>query len=43
MKKFKTDNYSESAELPEKNLSEKLRKAYFWIANHAIISPYYDI
>lgn len=24
-------------------LDEKLRKAYFWIVNHAIISPYYDI
>ncbi len=24
-------------------LDEKLRKAYFWIANHAIISPFYDI
>ncbi|MBF0530860.1 MAG: AAA family ATPase, partial [Deltaproteobacteria bacterium] len=22
---------------------EKLRQAYFWIVNHAIISPYYDI
>ncbi|MCR9141927.1 MAG: AAA family ATPase [bacterium] len=25
------------------DLSEKLRKAYFWITNFAIISPYYDI
>jgi len=24
-------------------LDEKLRKAYFWIVNHAIITPYYDI
>lgn len=24
-------------------LDEKLRKAYFWITNNAIISPYYDI
>jgi MoxR-like ATPase len=24
-------------------LAEKLRQAYFWIVNHAIISPYYDI
>ena len=24
-------------------LDEKLRQAYFWIANHAIISPFYDI
>lgn len=28
------------AELP---LDEKLRQAYFWIVNHAIISPFYDI
>lgn len=25
------------------DLSEKLRQAYFWVVNHAIISPYYDI
>ncbi|MBF0291234.1 MAG: AAA family ATPase [Nitrospinae bacterium] len=31
----------ETAEKPQ--LDEKLRQAYFWIANHAIISPYYDI
>ena len=24
-------------------LDEKLRQAYFWIINHAIISPHYDI
>lgn len=24
-------------------LDEKLRQAYFWITNTAIISPYYDI
>src|SRR5262250_936523 len=24
-------------------LDEKLRQAYFWIVNHAIIAPYYDI
>lgn len=24
-------------------LDEKLRQAYFWITNHGIISPYYDI
>ena len=24
-------------------LDEKLRQAYFWIVNHAIISPHYDI
>lgn len=29
-----------SAGLP---LDEKLRQAYFWIVNHAIISPFYDI
>lgn len=25
------------------SLDEKLRKAYFWITNYAIISPFYDI
>lgn len=24
-------------------LDEKLRQAYFWVANHAIINPFYDI
>ena len=24
-------------------LAEKLRQAYFWIVNHAIITPYYDL
>ncbi len=24
-------------------LNEKMRQAYFWIVNHAIITPYYDI
>src|SRR5574341_2065870 len=24
-------------------LDEKLRQAYFWIVNHAIISPHYDV
>src|SRR5262249_21843142 len=24
-------------------LDEKFRRAYFWIVNHAIITPYYDI
>ncbi|GAB3903680.1 hypothetical protein GCM10029964_096000 [Kibdelosporangium lantanae] len=24
-------------------LDEKLRQAYFWIVNHAIISPHYDL
>lgn len=27
----------------EAHLDEKLRQAYFWIVNHAIISPHYDI
>jgi MoxR-like ATPase len=27
----------------EAPLDEKLRQAYFWIVNHAIISPHYDI
>lgn len=31
------------AELATQGLDEKLRQAYFWIANHAIISPFYDI
>lgn len=31
---------SETTDAP---LDEKLRQAYFWIVNHAIISPYYDI
>jgi len=25
------------------HLDEKMRQAYFWIVNHAIITPYYDI
>ncbi len=32
------DNCAEAAPL-----DEKLRQAYFWIVNHAIISPHYDI
>ncbi len=24
-------------------LDEKLRQAYFWVTNHAIISPHYDL
>ncbi len=31
---------SDAAAIP---LDEKLRQAYFWIVNHAIISPFYDI
>ena len=34
-----TDDTS-SGQVP---LDEKLRQAYFWIVNHAIISPFYDI
>ena len=33
----------ESAAVAEVPLDEKLRQAYFWIVNHAIISPHYDI
>ncbi|HRW18218.1 MAG TPA: MoxR family ATPase [Dermatophilaceae bacterium] len=29
--------------IPEVDLGEKLRQAYFWITNHAIISPHYDV
>lgn len=32
-----------SAEAPVSSLDEKFRQAYFWIVNHAIITPYYDI
>ena len=28
---------------PGRPLDEKLRQAYFWIVNHAIISPHYDV
>src|SRR5271170_6730769 len=24
-------------------LDEKLRQAYFWLVNHAIVSPFYDV
>ena len=34
------DEAQAPASLP---LDEKLRQAYFWIVNHAIISPFYDI
>ena len=43
------DLYSEPIVLQQKKstsdlpLDEKLRQAYFWIVNHAIISPHYDI
>lgn len=29
--------------LPGLRLDEKLRQAYFWITNHAIINPFYDV
>ena len=32
-----------AAALPDVALDEKLRQAYFWIVNTAIISPHYDI
>ncbi len=35
-------NHEESRS-PDFELDEKLRQAYFWIVNNAIISPYYDI
>ncbi len=31
------------SETARASLDEKLRQAYFWVVNHAIISPYYDI
>ena len=34
------DGDGQSADL---SLDEKLRQAYFWVVNHAIISPFYDI
>ena len=35
----RADGEAESA----RPLDEKLRQAYFWVVNHAIISPHYDI
>lgn len=32
-----------SGEESSTSLDEKLRQAYFWIVNHAIISPHYDV
>jgi hypothetical protein len=32
-----------AAAAPEEPLEEKARRAYWWITNHAIISPFYDI
>ncbi|HEY9071466.1 MAG TPA: ATPase [Candidatus Ozemobacteraceae bacterium] len=37
----RTGEASEGSACPA--LDEKLRQAYFWITNHAIISPFYDI
>lgn len=34
---------AESTAALDTELDEKLRQAYFWITNHAIISPFYDI
>ncbi|MCB1176746.1 MAG: AAA family ATPase [Leptospiraceae bacterium] len=36
-------NLKDESEENFSGLDEKLRKAYFWITNQAIISPYYDI
>ncbi|CAN5238753.1 hypothetical protein BH11PLA2_BH11PLA2_09640 [soil metagenome] len=33
----------EDAQTQALPLDEKLRQAYFWIVNHAVISPFYDI
>jgi MoxR-like ATPase len=33
----------EEAQAKAVPLDEKLRQAYFWIVNHAVISPFYDI
>lgn len=43
------DLYRGPATLPveeapgQERLDEKLRQAYFWIVNHAVISPHYDV
>lgn len=37
------EEQSDDASKAPRDLSEKLRQAYFWITNFAIISPYYDI
>ena len=34
---------SEQAGAAALPLDEKLRQAYFWIINYAVISPFYDI
>lgn len=42
-----TDLYEQPEQVPleeaSHDLDEKLRRAYFWIANTAIISPFYDL
>ncbi|TGL62195.1 ATPase [Leptospira ognonensis] len=49
-KKFDIESLVEEGPLPvhvseasELGLDEKLRKAYFWLTNYAIITPFYDI
>lgn len=41
------DLFGETPEAPAEDsapgLDDKLRQAYFWITNHAIISPHYDV
>ncbi|HET9933821.1 MAG TPA: hypothetical protein VFQ35_24120 [Polyangiaceae bacterium] len=34
---------AEGASLGARALDDKMRQAYYWIVNHAIITPYYDI
>ncbi len=34
---------SDKKDISKINLDEKIRKAYFWITNSAIITPFYDI
>jgi len=42
---YATGPVADMARAPEGALpvDEKLRQAYFWIVNHAIISPHYDL
>ena len=37
------DESENQKDTKENQLDEKLRQAYFWISNTAIISPYYDV
>ncbi len=39
---IQTEDTEQSAE-KKQDLDEKLRKAYFWLTNYAIITPFYDI